>query len=111
VVEPCEGECEDALHRLEATLRSELLFHESVDQPPIRAGTRGTGLVGDMLYVELVMASAGLIRSRVSIRLAPVDYGEYRLSAPRPELGTTATSCCSRPSSRRKTACSGCFSV
>jgi meiotically up-regulated gene 157 (Mug157) protein len=56
-------EREDALLRIEATLIPELLFHESVDATDPRRYTRAWFSWADMLYVELVLASAGLICS------------------------------------------------
>jgi meiotically up-regulated gene 157 (Mug157) protein len=50
---------EDALRRLEATVTGELLFHESVDPSDPRRFTRRWFSWADMLYVELVLASAG----------------------------------------------------
>ena len=55
-----ESDREDALQRLEATLSPELLFHESVDPADPRRYTRHWFSWADMLYVELVLASAGL---------------------------------------------------
>jgi meiotically up-regulated gene 157 (Mug157) protein len=54
-------EREDALRRLEATVIPELLFRESVDPTDPRRYTRHWFSWADMLYVELVLASAGLI--------------------------------------------------
>jgi uncharacterized protein len=58
-----ENERDDALHRLEATLNPRLLFHESVDPGDPRRYTRHWFSWADMLYVELVLASAGLGRT------------------------------------------------
>jgi hypothetical protein len=55
-----EAEREDALRRLEATVTGGLLFHESVDPNMPSRYTRGWFSWADMLYVELVLASAGL---------------------------------------------------
>jgi meiotically up-regulated gene 157 (Mug157) protein len=55
------AEREGALQRLEATLTPELLFHESVDPADPRRYTRHWFSWADMLYVELVLASAGLV--------------------------------------------------
>src|SRR5262249_59638923 len=54
-------EREEALRRLEATVTPELLFHESVDPSDPRRYTRHWFSWADMLYVELVLRSAGLI--------------------------------------------------
>jgi uncharacterized protein len=51
---------EDALRRLDATITGDLLFHESVDPNRPSRYTRGWFSWADMLYVELVLASAGL---------------------------------------------------
>jgi meiotically up-regulated gene 157 (Mug157) protein len=56
-------EREDALLRLEATLDREGLFHESVDPDDPGRYTRHWFSWADMLYVELVFTSAGLIPS------------------------------------------------
>ena len=53
-------EREDALRRLEATVTAGGLFHESVDPDDRRRFTRSWFSWADMLYVELVLASAGL---------------------------------------------------
>jgi meiotically up-regulated gene 157 (Mug157) protein len=55
-----DGEREDALRRLEATLTGDLLFHESVDPDRPERYTRRWFSWADMLYVELVLASAGV---------------------------------------------------
>jgi meiotically up-regulated gene 157 (Mug157) protein len=57
---PTRSGLEDALRRLEATLTPRLLFHESVDPDDPRRYTRSWFSWADMLYVELVLASAGL---------------------------------------------------
>jgi hypothetical protein len=54
-----DAEREDALRRLEATVTGELLFHEAVDPNEPSRYTRGWFSWADMLYVELVLASAG----------------------------------------------------
>jgi meiotically up-regulated gene 157 (Mug157) protein len=51
---------EDALRRLEATVTGPLLFHESVDPNAPRRFTRRWFSWADMLYVELVLAHAGM---------------------------------------------------
>jgi uncharacterized protein len=54
------SEREDALERLEATVTGALLFHESVDPNAPRRFTRRWFSWADMLYVELVLAGAGI---------------------------------------------------
>ena len=56
-----EHEREDALQRLERTLWAEGLFHESVDAADPRRYTRQWFSWADMLYVELVLTTAGAI--------------------------------------------------
>ena len=51
---------EDALRRLEATVTGEALFHESVDPNAPSRFSRRWFSWADMLYVELVLASAGI---------------------------------------------------
>jgi uncharacterized protein len=51
---------EDALERLEATITGDTLLHEAVDPDDPRRFTRRWFSWADMLYVELVLASAGL---------------------------------------------------
>jgi uncharacterized protein len=51
---------EHALQRLEATVTGDLLFHESVDPDNPRKFTRRWFSWADMLYVELVLAAAGI---------------------------------------------------
>jgi meiotically up-regulated gene 157 (Mug157) protein len=55
-------ERENALRRMETTVTPETLFHESVDPADPRRYTRHWFSWADMLYVELVLVSAGLIR-------------------------------------------------
>ena len=54
------AEREDELVRLEATLTRDGLFHESVDPVDPRRFTRRWFSWADMLYVELVLATAGI---------------------------------------------------
>jgi meiotically up-regulated gene 157 (Mug157) protein len=54
------GEREDALRRLEATVTGTLLFHESVDPGAPHRFTRRWFSWADMLYVELLLAQAGI---------------------------------------------------
>jgi meiotically up-regulated gene 157 (Mug157) protein len=56
-----EDEREEALCRLEATVTGDLLFHESVDPADPRRFTRRWFSWADMLYVELVLATAGVL--------------------------------------------------
>ena len=56
-----DGEREDAARRVEATVTGELLLHESVDPADPRRFRRRWFSWADMLYVELVLASAGLV--------------------------------------------------
>jgi meiotically up-regulated gene 157 (Mug157) protein len=53
-------EREQAARRIEATVTGELLFHESVDPANPRRFTRRWFSWADMLYVELVLATAGI---------------------------------------------------
>ncbi len=55
-----DSEREDALRRLEATLIGTFLFHESVDPRDPSRFTRRWFSWADMLYVELVLAAAGV---------------------------------------------------
>ena len=54
------AEREDALSEFETTVTGGLLFHESVDPDRPSRYTRGWFSWADMLYVELVLASAGI---------------------------------------------------
>ena len=54
------GEMEEAARRVEATLTGELLVHESVDPADPRRFRRRWFSWADMLYVELVLATAGI---------------------------------------------------
>jgi meiotically up-regulated gene 157 (Mug157) protein len=54
------GEREDALRRLEVTVTGASLFHESVNPNNPRCFTRGWFAWADMLYLELVLAQAGI---------------------------------------------------
>jgi uncharacterized protein len=55
-----DDEREDALRRLETTVTGDSLFHESVDPRDPTRFTRRWFSWADMLYVELVLATAGL---------------------------------------------------
>jgi meiotically up-regulated gene 157 (Mug157) protein len=65
-----EGEREDALRRIEATVTGDLL-HESVDPADPRRWTRRWFSWADMLYVELVLATAGLASATRTPRSPP----------------------------------------
>jgi len=56
-----EGEREDATRRVEGTVTGDLLLHESVHPADPRRFTRRWFAWADMLYVELVLASVGLM--------------------------------------------------
>ena len=55
-----EDEREEAIGRVEATLTGDLLFHESVHPANPRRYSRRWFSWADMLYVELVLATAGI---------------------------------------------------
>ena len=54
------SEMEEAARRIEATVTGELLLHESVDPADPRRYRRRWFSWADMLYVELVLATAGI---------------------------------------------------
>ena len=56
-----DGEREDATRRVEGTVTGDLLLHESVHPADPRRFTRRWFSWADMLYVELVLASVGLM--------------------------------------------------